>query len=152
MKKFALIAGVAALAIPAVASAKDYSRSDMDSDHYTYKKVDNSYNDGEYRIEVKSEEQFKGTAEDARRVNRSNKTLNFQVAETSDRLSIEGDTVYKISENGSRFYAPNGSYTTTNGLTVVVEDAELIRIEEPAEIVTLDDPFGGPRTRDERRN
>lgn len=148
MKKFALIAGVAALAIPAMASAKDYERSDADSkQHYTYKKVENSQNDGEYRIEMKSEDQFKNAPQDARRVNRTNRTLNFQIAETNERLSVQGDTVYKVTANGNRFYAPNGSYTTTNGLTVVVEDGILRRIEEPAEIVRLDDPFRNTRTR-----
>ncbi|MCE7887130.1 MAG: hypothetical protein DYH13_06470 [Alphaproteobacteria bacterium PRO2] len=129
MKKLALIAGAAALVFPVIAEAK----GDRKDDHsYTYKKVDQSapmHNDGEYRIEVQSEQDF--------RTNPANRVVTFTTFE-GEKLIIEGKTVYKVAANGDRFYAPNGSYMTRENFNVVVEDGQLNRIEEPAEIVRVD--------------
>jgi hypothetical protein len=86
-------------------------------------------NDGEYRIEVQSEEDF--------RTNPENRVATFTTFE-GEKLIIEGKTVYKVAANGSRFYAPNGSYMTRENLNVVVQDGQLDRIEEPAQIVRVD--------------
>ncbi len=130
MKKLALIAGAAVLVLPAVAEAK----GDRDhSETYTYKKVDQSQptssDRGAYRIEMQSEEDF--------RTNASNRVSTFSTFE-GEKLIIEGKTVYKVAANGSRFYAPNGSYMTRENYNVVVEDGQLNRIEEPATIVRVD--------------
>lgn len=132
MKKLVLIAGAAALVFPVVAEAKD-TRNHNEANHsYTYKKVDQSaslHNDGAYRIEMQSEEDF--------RTNPANRVATFTTFE-GEKLIIEGKTVYKVAANGNRFYAPNGSYMTRENLNVVVQDGQLDRIEEPAEIVRVD--------------
>lgn len=132
MKKLALIAGAAALAFPVVAEAKG-DRSHNEADHsYTYKKVDqsaSSQNEGAYRIEIQSEEDF--------RTNPANRIATFTTFE-GEKLIIEGKTVYKVAANGERFYAPNGSYMTRESYNVVVEDGQLDRIEEPATVVRVD--------------
>lgn len=130
MKKLALIAGAAALVFPVVAEAKDRAHNEDHS--YTYKKVDQSasmHNDGEYRIEVQSEEDF--------RTNPANRVATFNTFE-GEKLIVEGKTVYKVAANGDRFYAPNGSYMTRENLNIVVQDGQLDRIEEPAQIVRVD--------------
>ncbi|MBP7721250.1 MAG: hypothetical protein KA155_01830 [Alphaproteobacteria bacterium] len=131
MKKLALIAGAAALVFPVIAEAKD--RNYNEANHsYTYKRVDqsaSSHNDGAYRIEMQSEEDF--------RTNPANRVATFTTFE-DEKLIIEGKTVYKVAANGSRFYAPNGSYMTRENLNVVVQDGQLDRIEEPATIVRVD--------------
>jgi hypothetical protein len=122
MKKFVLIAGAAALVFPTIAQAKS------EEQHYTYKKVDMSAPqdnaNGEYRIERVSEADFDGRA----------RSQSFTTIE-GEQLQIDGKSVYKTADNGDRFFAPNGSYATKNGLTVVVEDGQLTRIVEPAEVV-----------------
>ncbi len=125
MKKFVLIAGAATLIFPTLAHAKG------EGHHYTYKKVDMSKsadNRDEYRIEMKSEQNFITTN---RAANRS------FMAVGGETLLIEGDSVYKVMANGQRFFAPNGSYPTQSGQTVVVYDGQLARIETPGEIITI---------------
>jgi hypothetical protein len=117
MKKFALIAGAAALVFPALAHAK------TQDEQYTYKKVDMSQpadnSNGEYRIEMQSEKDFSGRA----------RSQSFTTIE-GEQLQVDGKSVYKTADNGDRFFAPNGSYETKSGLTVVVEDGQLDRIEK----------------------
>lgn len=130
MKKLALMAAAAALVFPAVAEAK----GDRDhSETYTYKKVDQSQpassDQGAYRIEMQSEEDF--------RTNASNRVSTFSTLE-GEKIIVEGKTVYKVAANGDRFYAPNGSYMTREHYNVVVEDGQLNRIEEPATIVRVE--------------
>ncbi len=126
MKKLILIAGAASMVFPALAQAK----GNTESSHYTYQKVDMSKsadNRDEYRIELKSEENF---------VTRTQATQNF-VTIAGEKIIVEGDTVYKVTPDGYRFFAPNGSYATQSGQNVVVRDGQLTRIETPGEIVTI---------------
>jgi hypothetical protein len=130
MKHLALIVGAAALAFPAAGFAKDYKSSNDDSHHYTYKRVDanSSADQGEYRIEMQSEEDFR---------NLRGRANSFTTLE-GEQLQIEGDTVYKVTTEGERFYAPNGSYPVRSGQVVVVEDGQFKRLEQAPEVVILD--------------
>jgi len=129
MKKLLLIVGAAALVFPTLADAKG-NKDQADTEHYTYKKVDMSSSDdnrSEYRIELQSEKDFRSRV----------RNQTFSTLE-GEKLQIDGDTVYKTVANGDRFYAPNGAYPTKNGVTVVVQDGQLLRVENtPTEVFTI---------------
>lgn len=129
MKKLVLLATAAAFIIPNAAFAKDWKHhSKTEEQHYTYKRVDNSSVDGrDYRIELKSEENFRMAPRD-----------NTFTTLGGERLQIDGKTVYKITEDGQRFFAPNGSYETRSNQVVVVEDGQLKRLEVAPNVYLFD--------------
>lgn len=138
MNKFVLIAGAAALVFPVAAHAKDWKHSDKKADeqHYTYKKVDNSSTDGrEYRIEVKSEDDFS-----------TNPRHRTYTTIEGERLQIDGTSVYKITSDGQRFFAPNGSYQTQGNQVVVVEDGQFTRFELAPDVTLFDMDDNSVRT------
>lgn len=132
MKNFVLLAGAAVLVMPSMALAKDYSSNHSMNNHgqqYTYKEVESDNRmDGEYRIEMTTEENFRTSPA------RSNVFTTIE----GERLEIDGDTVYKLTADGQRFFAPNGSYQTQRGQVVVVEDGLFKRLETAPQVVMLD--------------
>lgn len=148
MKNYALLATAAALILVPSVSHADYNKNSHEKKSWslfksenrdeTYERADvnknyNARNDmheeGSYRVNVQSEEDFRS---------RPANHQNVFTAVGGERLQIEGTRVYKIEPNGTRFFAPKGSYETTNGYTIVTEDGALVRVEEPAEVVTVD--------------
>lgn len=50
--------------------------------------------------------------------------------QNGEKLEISGRAVY-LHRNGYRFFAPDGPYAATNGLTYVSESSLLLRVEGP---------------------
>ncbi len=146
MKKLALMATTAAIfLVPAASHADNYKvKTTTTPTHNTrviykddagrpYKHVrhqetlrDNR-DDGEFRVNVQSEEDFHQPAHN----------MTFTGIE-GQKIQIDGKSVYLVTNGGMRYYAPTGTYATTRGVDIVAESGQLLRIEEPAQMKTVD--------------
>ncbi len=124
MKHLALIAGAAALIIPGAALAKTTYNNPDQQIRYTSKQATA---EGEYRIDVSSEPDFRQL--------RGN-TNSFRTGE-GEQLQVDGSSVFKVSADGSRSYAPSGAYKILNDQVIIVRDGQFVRLETAPESVIL---------------
>ncbi len=137
MKKLALMAAVAAIALsPVAAIAKHeaiHTKAGATPGH-SYTVIDRDM-DGktiEYRTTTRS--LHKQVDEEGK----PDFTGKYSLIDGST-LSIEGSSAYLASADmDGRFFAPNSAYVTQRGQTFFVEDGQILRLENPPEVLAID--------------
>ena len=121
MKKFALIATVAALAIPAGAQA---AKDTMKSNWY----------DGATTVNftVQEGEIYNG----APFIPEKNETITLDLVR-GGKLMLKGEAAYLINENGSKYLANNAPHMTTAGITYQTEDGVVLYATPSAKTYTF---------------
>lgn len=127
MKKFAYLAAIALISVPAVAHADNYGDSKKGKIYHETRAENRVMtHDADVTANVITENDFYGDIGQR----------NFRL-ENGGMLTLEDTVVYKNMEDGSRFFAPSSTYKTTEGYNIVVEDGILNRIEAP-QLVAVD--------------
>ncbi len=138
MKKLALMAAVAAIALaPAVAVAKhDSATAEQGSaPGHSYTVVDRDMN-GKTVYTTKTTATSYHKQVDAE--GNADFTGKYSLIDGST-LDVEGSSAYLASNDmNSRFFAPNSAYVTQRGQTFFIEDGQVLRLENPPEILAID--------------
>jgi hypothetical protein len=148
MKKLALLAVTAAFVFaPAIADAKGektssetswWNKRDSQQEQTVTRKTtvyrsEQAYQDATGKVYIDTTEPPKGR--EAMRVNRP---ITF-TAQTGDRIQVEGQKIYIVNANtGSKYFAPDGPYTTNSGITFIALDGAVLRTEAPDQVVYVD--------------
>jgi hypothetical protein len=141
MKKYTLMAATAAFVlVPFTAHANWYDKSKNTQTRPTEQRAQKEMRDrdeADFKVRVESPESITLPSKtDTRRV-------VFPLADTSagESVEIQGEKIYLVQNNGYKYFAPNGSYTTRNGITFVAEDGLILRAESPDKVVYVDTDF-----------
>jgi hypothetical protein len=151
MKKLALMAAVAAIAAtPAFAKSTTVTTTSVGTPPgHSYTVVDRDMQNDTVRYtttttSVKKQVDAEGNPDFTGRY----------ALEDGRILAVEDIDTAFIEDGGSRFYAPKGAYTTKGGSTFFTEDGQILRLENPPEIVYVDtdDLVGDDANIEVRRN
>jgi hypothetical protein len=143
MKKFALLAVTATIALaPAIADAKGErnswwsgSTSDRETtvtETATYSHEEANRADAETKLYIDNTTPPKG-----RQALMKDKTYTFSL-EDGSRIQLQGEKIYMVEADGYKYFAPNGPYTTRNGVTFIAKDGLVERTEAPDEVIYVD--------------
>jgi len=120
MKNLALIAAVAAIALPASVQAAETAETNWYDSNTTmnYKVLDGKiYNSDPF---IPADDQ----------------TMTLDLV-NGGQLMLEGEAAYIINENGNKFLANNAPHETTAGITYQTEDGEVLYATPAAKEYTI---------------
>lgn len=121
MKKLALIAAVAAIALPAAANAKEAATEAHWYDGATsmdFTVLEGEiYNDGPF-------------------LPQDGQTMTLDLV-NGGTLMLDGKAAYIINENGNKFFANNAPQETTAGITYQTQDGEVLYATPNAKTYTI---------------
>lgn len=129
MKKLALATVTAAIALTPIAAFADYgSKSQM----HKYK------HDGKRTViqEDRTDVVVKVRETNILDPMRPARTLNL--VNSDEKIHINGEKIYLITDSGYKFFAPDGAYTTTEGVTYFSEAGIINHTEGPTQVVYVD--------------
>ncbi len=116
MRKFALLTTVCALAaIPLVAQAAGSSSQNKDL--------------ADFKVRVKDNDHSSAT-------HRGDRTFGLKNME--GKIHVNGDVIYYVTPEGNEYFAPDGPYTTTSGMTFYSADGVVQYVLGPDQIVSVD--------------
>lgn len=131
MKKLALAAATAAIALSPVASyAKDYHKNEGEK---RYQRQVTRDSDGTIRERTRTV-----AVKEIQNVDGFYSPITLALRDSNEKIHLDGEKIYLVTESGYKFFAPDGHYTTRDGLTFFSEKGLITHTEGPTEIVYVD--------------
>lgn len=131
MKKLALALTAATIALtPFVAEAKDYSKNYPEK---RYQRQVTRDADGTIRERTRTV-----AVKEVQNVDGFYTPVTLALRDSNEKIHLDGEKIYLVTEGGYKFFAPDGHYTTRDGLTFFSEKGLITHTEGPTEIVYVD--------------
>lgn len=74
---------------------------------------------------------------------RVERPMHYKFQDRGETILIEGKKIYTLTRNGQKTFAPNGPYTSPEGLTFVAHDGVVMHTNAPYKIVRIDSDLKG---------